>query len=435
MVCPNNISGLDGVCIADSGAIQGTPTVATSNPVSFTLQVADSSTPPQTAMMAATLDVLPQNLPPQVYSVSATPSAVPVLNTAMLTCTAVDPQQAALTYSWSVTGGTVSGSGSTVTWSAPSAPGEYTATCTVNSSLKLSASNSILIQVGSNVLASSISPASGSVSSTQFIVSGSGATASKGVTATVTLPDSTMTTVHATADSSGKYTFGPFTESVTGVYSEVDTDDQTGAKSNAFTWTVNSSTPAGINLQLYSIPSGTSSIYVRINSSVTVISIAPGQRFLNQFITQPAGTYDVRVIATVLSYGINNNVIAGAYAPGVSVSGTTPLTLSLSPESVTLDSSTPSTVATGSTFTATVDITDPAHWIDGIAAGMEVNSLTSGQNASCTVVTSGEYKCTSSSLVAPSTAGSISMSFWAWQNIAGPLSTPRFGLNWTMLTQ
>ena len=430
LICPTSIPGLDGLCVADNGALQGTPSEAASNPVSFVMQVTDSSTPAQTATMTASLAVLPQNLPPQVYSVAASPSSVPAQGTATLTCTAVDPQQATLAYSWRVTGGTVSGSGSTVTWTAPSTPGGYTATCTVNSSLNLSASNSILIQVSSSVLTSTISPASGIVSSTQFTVSGSGATASKGVTGTVTLPNSTTTTLHATADSSGKYTFVPFAESVTGVYSEVDSDDQTGAKSNAISWTVNPSTPAGINLQLYSIPSGTSSIYVRTNNSVTVISIAVSQRSLNQFIPQPAGTYDVRVIATGSTSP--GNVIAGAYAPGVQVSGTTALTLSLSPESVTLDSSTPSTVAAGSTFTATVDISDPAHWIDGIAAGMEVNSLISGQNASCIAVTFGKYTCTSSSLVAPTTAGSMSMSFWAYQNIAGPLSTPKFGLNWTM---
>jgi hypothetical protein len=238
LVCPNSIPGLDGICIADGGSIQGTPTTATNGAVSFSLQVTDSSIARQSVNKTVNLGVLPASLPPQVYSVTATPSTVVELGTSALTCSASDPQQSTLSYRWVVTGGNISGTGANVTWSAPSKPGGYTVTCTVTSGLGLSNSNSTLIQVSSSVLNSSIIPASGTASVTQFNVSGSGATPTHGVTATITLPNTTTATYHTTANSAGQYSFGPYIESMAGVYSEVDSDDQTAGKSLPFTWTV-----------------------------------------------------------------------------------------------------------------------------------------------------------------------------------------------------
>lgn len=241
VVCPNTIPGLDGVCVSDSGIIQGTPTSATTGPISFQLQVTDSSSSIQTAKKTMTLAVLPANLPPQVYSVAANPSAVNEQATSSLVCTAIDPQQLSLTYAWTVSGGTVSGSGASVTWTAPTAPGGYGATCTVTSSAGLTASGSTVIQVTNSVLNSSISPTSGTLGVTQFTESGSGATPGGGVTATITLPNTTTTTSHTTANGSGQYSFAPFTESVAGAYSEIDSDDKTGNKSLPLSWTVTSS--------------------------------------------------------------------------------------------------------------------------------------------------------------------------------------------------
>ena len=241
LICPNSISGLDEICVSDDGTIQGTPSTPTNGPVSFSLQVTDSSATAQKATKTESLAVLPANLPPQVYSVTANPSTVSELNTSTLACTAADPQQLSLSFSWSVTGGTVSGTGASVSWTAPSAPGGYSATCTVTSSAGLSASGSTVIQVSNSALNSGISPTMGTPATTQFTVNGSGATPSGGVTATITLPNTTTTTSHTTANSSGQYSFGPFTESATGVYSEIDSDDKTGGKSLPFSWTVTNS--------------------------------------------------------------------------------------------------------------------------------------------------------------------------------------------------
>ncbi len=252
--CPNSISGIDGVCVTDAGVIQGTPTSPTNGAASFNVQVTDSSTSAQTASENMNLTVLAANIPPQVYSVTGTPATVSAQGTSMLTCTAVDPQQDNLTYAWSFTGGTFSGGGATVTWTAPSTPGSYTATCTATSSDGLSASGSTVMQVSNAALSNSISPTSGIAGVTQFTVSGSGATPSQGVTATITTPNATTTTSHTTANSSGQYSFGPFSESATGIYSEVDSDDHTGGKSNALAWTVTAAAVTPTVSQVLPIP-------------------------------------------------------------------------------------------------------------------------------------------------------------------------------------
>jgi hypothetical protein len=292
LICPNSISGLDGICVSDDGTIQGTPSTPTNGTVSFSLQVTDSSATAQKAPKTESLAVLPANLPPQVYSVTANPSTVSEQGTSSLTCTAVDPQQLSLIYTWNVTGGTVSGSGASVTWTAPSSPGGYGATCTVTSSAGLSASGSTVIQVGNSALNSTISPTTGTVAVTQFTVNGSGATPNGGVTATITLPNTTPATSHTTANGSGQYSFGPFTEPATGVYSEIDSDDKTGGKSLPFSWTVTNSvapvlsvtptnapvsaTAGSTNFSVSNSGTGTLSYSATVASGSSWLSIASG---------------------------------------------------------------------------------------------------------------------------------------------------------------
>jgi len=50
----------------------------------------------------------------------------------IVTCYATDQDNDQLTYTWTKTGGTISGSGSTITWIAPSTTSTYTITCTVS---------------------------------------------------------------------------------------------------------------------------------------------------------------------------------------------------------------------------------------------------------------------------------------------------------------
>ena len=139
LTCSNSIPGLDGICVSDRGVIQGTPTTAANAPIAFTLHVTDSSATAQSATKSVSLIILPQDLPPQVNTVTADPSTVEAGGASALTCSPFDPQQLPLTYSWNVTGGNISRSGANVSWTAPSAQGQFTATCKVTSSANLGA--------------------------------------------------------------------------------------------------------------------------------------------------------------------------------------------------------------------------------------------------------------------------------------------------------
>jgi hypothetical protein len=229
------------LALSAQGQITGIPTTATQD-ATFTVQIT-GSTNGETSTKQMNLTVLPANLPPELDAVVPTPATVTEGGSSTVDCVASDPQGSALKYAWSFTGGSFSGSGSSVTWTAPSNEGEYTATCAVTDGVGQQASMSAMITVGNTPLSSSISPATGVASTTQFSVTGSGATANGGVTATITLPDGSTTTAHATASSTGAFSFTPFTDTQVGTYTEVDTDDGTGAKSNVLVWTV---TPTGI---------------------------------------------------------------------------------------------------------------------------------------------------------------------------------------------
>jgi Leucine-rich repeat (LRR) protein len=69
---------------------------------------------------------------PIISDLSASPRTAFINQTSTITCTASDQDGDTLTYSWSKTGGTINGIGSTITWKSPSTEGTYTITCTVS---------------------------------------------------------------------------------------------------------------------------------------------------------------------------------------------------------------------------------------------------------------------------------------------------------------
>jgi hypothetical protein len=71
------------------------------------------------------------NTDPTVSSLIANPPTVGPSGSSTLTCTATDVDGDPLTYTWSATGGSISGTGSTVTWVAPAAENTYTITVEV----------------------------------------------------------------------------------------------------------------------------------------------------------------------------------------------------------------------------------------------------------------------------------------------------------------
>ena len=73
-----------------------------------------------------------ENEPPAITSLTASPASVGPGESSTIVCVASDPDDDTLTYSWTATGGTISGVGSTVTWIAPSVAGTFTISVTVD---------------------------------------------------------------------------------------------------------------------------------------------------------------------------------------------------------------------------------------------------------------------------------------------------------------
>ena len=62
---------------------------------------------------------------PVIDSVTAEPATLQPGETSTVTCNARDPEGETLTYTWSASGGTVSGVGKVITWAAPAVTGEF----------------------------------------------------------------------------------------------------------------------------------------------------------------------------------------------------------------------------------------------------------------------------------------------------------------------
>lgn len=84
---------------------------------------------------------------PTISNLTANPSSIDIKQTTTITCSTSDQDDDPLTYSWTKNGGTITGSGSTITWTAPSTPGAYTITCTVSDGKGGQDSESVNIEV------------------------------------------------------------------------------------------------------------------------------------------------------------------------------------------------------------------------------------------------------------------------------------------------
>lgn len=91
-----------------------------------------------------------ENQSPAIYNlVDERPIVLPFGST-KITCTAADPEGDTLTYTWSATGGSFSGTGPIVIWTAPAAPGTYKITVTVTDGRGGSAEGTLTVNVVTN---------------------------------------------------------------------------------------------------------------------------------------------------------------------------------------------------------------------------------------------------------------------------------------------
>ena len=88
------------------------------------------------------------NSEPEIISLEPDTGSLYVNESTIVNCIASDPDGDALTYDWtSPNGGKVSGSGSSITWTAPGMAGSYPVNCTVSDGLE-SVSEQVIISVG-----------------------------------------------------------------------------------------------------------------------------------------------------------------------------------------------------------------------------------------------------------------------------------------------
>ena len=87
------------------------------------------------------------NYPPRIKSFASDRLIVVFNDSSKIYCAAVDRDNDPLTYQWSVSGGSFSGTGSVINWQAPSSLGSYLIMCTVNDNQGGIVSDSLIIDV------------------------------------------------------------------------------------------------------------------------------------------------------------------------------------------------------------------------------------------------------------------------------------------------
>jgi hypothetical protein len=92
------------------------------------------------------------NIPPVIDSLQSQPDEVRVSGSCEVECSAADADDDVLSYDWSATGGTLSGEGATVTWTAPDTPGAYSVSVIVSDGNDGQATMQLHINVKANQL-------------------------------------------------------------------------------------------------------------------------------------------------------------------------------------------------------------------------------------------------------------------------------------------
>ena len=115
----------------------------------YTISVVVSDVNGGKANQSVTVIVMVNNAP-EISNIVATPTMVVAGGSSAITCDANDPDFDTLSYSWSSTGGTISGSGNAVSWTAPATDGTYSITASVSDGKGGTADQSVTVTVSSN---------------------------------------------------------------------------------------------------------------------------------------------------------------------------------------------------------------------------------------------------------------------------------------------
>jgi len=119
---------------ANRGSISGEgPVVAWTAPEAagtYTITVSVSDGKSSQSISYLSIEVVSNN-PPTIESLDIGEDEVTVSANCHVVCVAADRDSGVLSYEWSASGGSISGEGSMVTWTAPEAVGTYTLTVTV----------------------------------------------------------------------------------------------------------------------------------------------------------------------------------------------------------------------------------------------------------------------------------------------------------------
>jgi hypothetical protein len=98
------------------------------------------------------------NQPPEISSLTANPSGVSYGGSATVKCIATDPDGDVIDYSWSASGGDISGSGDTVTWIAPDKGGNFYISVILSDGKGGETTDKIMVTVSSAVSTVNITP-------------------------------------------------------------------------------------------------------------------------------------------------------------------------------------------------------------------------------------------------------------------------------------